>query len=141
MTANPKFQFAKHYVEMVLVMLAGMFALGGILLAMAAALGASPGDLRDDAPALVLLGMGLSMTAPMVWWMHRRGHSWGANRAMALAMFLPALAMVLLLASGAVTDLDTLLGIEHTVMFPAMLVAMLPYRGEYTHGEVRAVVA
>jgi hypothetical protein len=123
---------------MVLVMLAGMFVLGGVLLAIAAALGASPGDLRDDAPALVLLGMGLSMTAPMVWWMDRRGHSWAANRAMALAMFLPALTMVVLLASGAVTDLDTLLGIEHTVMFPAMLVAMLPYRREYTHGHVGA---
>jgi hypothetical protein len=96
-------------------------------------LGASPTELRDDAPAVLLLGMGVSMAAPMVWWMGRRGHSAPATRAMALAMFLPAVAMVAFLASGAITDFGTLMGIEHTVMFPAMLVAMLPYRTEFTH--------
>ena len=126
-------QFAKHYVEMVLVMLAGMFLLGGAALGILALVGVSAGELQEDAPALALLGMGISMTAPMLWWMNRRGHSWPATRAMALAMFLPALAMIVFLASGAITDFDTLMGIEHTVMFPAMLVAMLPYRSEFTH--------
>ena len=82
MTRSSKIVFAKHYVEMVLVMLAGMFVLGGALLLIAAGLGASWEELRADAPGLVLVGMGFSMTAPMVWWMHWRGHSWAANRAM-----------------------------------------------------------
>jgi hypothetical protein len=138
MGGSPTIQFARHYAEMVVVMLAGMFLLGGALLGIAAAVGMSAGELQEDTPGLALLGMGLSMTVPMVWWMRRRGHSWAANRAMALAMFLPALAMVALLASGAITDFDTLMGIEHSVMFPAMLVAMLPYRAEFTHSRVEA---
>ena len=133
MTRGSKFQFAMHYVQMVLVMFGGMFVIGGVLLLAAAALGASPGELKDDAPGMVLAGMGFSMTAPMVWWMHRRGHTSAANGTMALAMILPTVATIVFLASGAIVDLDTLLGIEHIAMFPAMFVAMLPFRGEYTH--------
>lgn len=137
MNRSSKVQFARHYVEMVLVMLAGMFVLGGALLLLAAGLGITRTELQDDAPALVLAGMGFSMTAPMVWWMNRRGHSWAANRAMALAMILPAAATMPFLAGGA--DLHGLLMFEHIVMFPAMLVAMLPYRGEFTHTSAVAV--
>jgi hypothetical protein len=81
--------------------------------------------------------MGLSMIAPMVWWMYFRGHSWEANRAMALAMIPPTAATRLFLATGALTDLDRLLHIQHVAMFPAMLMAMLPFRAEYTHGHAR----
>ena len=136
MTRNPKLSFAKHYVEMVVVMFAGMFVLGGILLAIAAAFGVGHDELQADSPALFLSGMGLSMTAPMVWWMHWRGHSWAANRAMALAMILPTVATLVLLGTGLTTDLNTLLGIEHAAMFPAMLVAMLAFRDEYTHSRL-----
>ena len=97
MASSSKVQFAKHYVEMVLVMLAGMLVLGGALLLIAAGLGAGREELHADAPGLVLLGMGFSMTAPMVWWMHWRGHTWAANRAMALAMILPTAATIVLL--------------------------------------------
>lgn len=133
MSGKQTIHFAKHYVEMVLVMLAGMFVLGGALLAIAGGLGASPDELQDDAPGLFLTGMGFSMVAPMVWWMRRRGHSWAANRAMAIAMILPTAATLVFLATGAITDLHSLLMIEHIGMFPAMLVAMLPYRTEFTH--------
>jgi flagellar biosynthetic protein FliP len=139
MTRTPIFQFTRHYSEMVLVMFAGMFVLGGALLLAAAGAGVGRVEFQTEAPALFLLGMGLSMTAPMVWWMRRRGHSRAANGAMASAMILPTLATIVLLASGAVTDLDTLLGIEHMAMFPAMIVAMLPFRGEYTHTHAEAV--
>ena len=139
MTRSPIFQFTRHYSEMVLVMFAGMFVLGGALLLAAAGAGVGRVEFQTEAPALFLLGMGLSMTAPMVWWMRRRGHSRAANGAMASAMILPTLATIVLLASGAVTDLDTLLGIEHMAMFPAMLVAMLPFRSEYTHSNVAAI--
>ena len=131
-------RFAKHYLEMVLVMFAGMFVLGGTLLAVAAGLGASPDEIQDDAHGLFLTGMGFSMVAPMVWWMRRRGHPSAANRAMAIAMILPTVATLVFLATGATTDLHSLLMIEHIVMFPAMLVAMLPYRAEFTHSSASA---
>jgi hypothetical protein len=43
--------FASHYIGMVLVMLAGMFLLGGALLLAAAGLGASPMSFRRTRPA------------------------------------------------------------------------------------------
>jgi len=138
MTRRSKVQFAKHYVEMVLVMFAGMLVLGGALLLIVAALGTSPNELQEDAPALFLLGMGFSMTAPMVWWMQRRSHSWAATLTMALAMILPTIATIVFLATGAIEDLDTLLMIEHVAMFPAMFVAMLPFGSEYTHAQATA---
>jgi hypothetical protein len=125
--------FFRHYVEMILVMLVGMFVLGGALLAAATVLGFGRTELEAEAPGLLLAGMGFSMTAPMVWWMHRRGHSWPANRAMATAMIAPTAATIVLLAMGTVTDLHSLFMIEHVAMGPAMLVAMVPFRGEFTH--------
>jgi hypothetical protein len=130
---GPTVKFARHYVEMVVVMFAGMFVLGAAALLPLFAAGVTIDELRAEAPALILLGMGLTMAAPMYWWMERRGHSRAASVAMAASMIIPALALVLLLASGAQTDLHALLMIEHTVMFPAMLLAMLPYRAEFTH--------
>jgi hypothetical protein len=123
---------------MVLVMLAGMVVIGGGLLLAAAAVGVGRAELDADAPALVLAGMGFSMAAPMIWWMHHRGHSWAANGAMALAMILPCAATLVLLGSGALTDLHALLMLEHIVMFPAMLVAMLPFRTEFTQRRAQA---
>ncbi len=73
------------------------------------------------------------MVVPMVWWMYRRGHSWAANRAMALSMILPTLSAIALLAARTVDDLDVLLGIQHVTMLPAVAVAMLLYRGDYLH--------
>jgi hypothetical protein len=135
MSHNATLKFLKHYTEMVIVMLLGMLVIGGLLLLIAAGLGAGPDELRDDYPGLFLAGMGFSMAAPMAWWMHRRGHSREANGAMATAMIMPTAVTIVLLASGAMTDLHALLMIEHIAMFPLMLVAMLPYRAEFTHGQ------
>jgi hypothetical protein len=49
-------------------------------------------------------------------------------------MMIPTVGVVGLLGTGLVTDVGSLLMIEHVVMFPAMLVAMLLRRDEYTHG-------
>jgi hypothetical protein len=132
------FKFARHYAEMVLVMFIGMGIFFGVAAGAAAVLGSSYDELRGDSPGVILFGMGFGMTAAMVWWMDRRGHSQPASRAMALSMIVPTLIALALLSSGAVTDLGDLLGIEHAVMFPAMLVAMLPYRGEFT-GHAHAI--
>ncbi len=133
MRRSPTLRFLAHYGEMVLVMLAGMVLFGLPVVVLAAALGAGPAELGREAPAGVLLGMGLSMTAPMVWWMPRRGHSAAATSEMAGAMIVPTLAVVALLATDAVDDLDTLLGIQHVAMLPAMLAVMLMRRREYSH--------
>jgi hypothetical protein len=103
-------RFLRHYLEMVLVMIAGMLVLGSALALPAAAMGVGLSELSREAPAVLLLGMGLSMTAPMVWWMRRRGHSRAATFEMAGAMIVPSLSVVALLAFG-VDDIGDLLGI------------------------------
>jgi hypothetical protein len=133
MRRSPTLRFLAHYGEMILVMFAGMLVIGLPVVALAAALGAGPDELGRDAPAAVLLGMGFSMTAPMVWWMRRRGHSADAVGEMAGAMMAPTIGAIALLATGAVDDLDTLLGIQHVAMLPAMLAVMLLRRTEYSH--------
>ena len=92
--------------------------------------GVGSGELRDVAPAALLLGMALSMTPPMVGWMRHRGHGWPASLDMAAAMFLPTFAAIGLLAAGSVEDVSALLAIQHVAMLPAMLLR----RGECTRG-------
>jgi hypothetical protein len=60
---------------------------------------------------------------------------------MAAAMLLPAAGALALLGTGALTDADALVMIEHTVMFPAMLAVMLLRRDEYTGQHDRADAA
>jgi hypothetical protein len=124
--------FARHYVEMVGAMLLGMVILGGPALVALGMAGVSSAELRADAPALLLFGMGVTMTAPMVAWMRYRGHGWPASAEMAAAMFIPTFGVIGLLWSGLVADVGNPLMIEHVVMFPSMLVAMLLRRDEYT---------
>jgi hypothetical protein len=98
------------------------------------AAGVSSAEVRSDAPALLLLGMGLSMTVPMVAWMRYRGHGWGAANEMAASMLIPTAGVIALLGTGLVDDIGALLMVEHVVMLPSMLVAMLLRREEYSHG-------
>jgi hypothetical protein len=127
---SPTGQFARHYVEMVIAMLLGMLVLGlpaeGALLAF----GSSTSELERDSPALMLLGMAVVMTVPMVAWMRHRGHGWRPSAEMAASMFLPTFAVVALMAGGAI-DFWTAMGIERVAMLPSMLVAMLLHRAEY----------
>ena len=124
--------FIRHYVEMLIAMLVGMFVLGGAFVVLLAPVGVDVGDWQTEAPALLLLGMAFTMSVPMVAWMRYRGHGWAPAAEMTAAMFVPSLAAIGLLWTGAVEDSDTLLAIQHVAMFPAMLVAMLLRRDEYT---------
>ncbi len=126
--------FIRHYVEMLVAMFLGMVVLGAPALLALGAAGVSSAELRGDAPALLLLGMGVTMTVPMVAWMRYRGHGWRVSNEMAAAMMIPTAGVIGLLGAGVVGDIGTLLMIEHVVMFPAMLVAMLLRREEYSHG-------
>ena len=124
--------FVRHYIEMLVAMLVGMFALGIPLAALLTAVGIDVEGWHTDAPALELLGMAFVMTVPMVAWMRYRGHGWAPAADMTAAMFLPSFGAIALLATGLVEDADTLLMIQHVAMFPAMLVAMLLRASEYT---------
>jgi hypothetical protein len=119
---GPAWRFIRHYLEMVAAMLAGMAALGVSQLAVEV-----PGGTGVE-----LIEMAVWMTVPMVAWMRFRGHAWRPCAEMALAMLLPTAGALTLLGAGVVTDADTLVMLDHTVMFPAMLVAMLLRRDEYT---------
>ena len=119
---GPTGRFVIHYVEMLLAMFAGMLVLWMPLVALG----------RPDATELELLGMAFTMTVPMVAWMRYRGHGWAPATEMAAAMFLPTFAAIVLLWAGLVEDGHAPMMIQHVAMFPAMLVAMLLRRGEYT---------
>jgi hypothetical protein len=92
-------------------------------------------EVRNDAPALMLLGMAVIMTVPMVGWMRYRGHGWLASMEMSASMFVPTFGVIALLGGGLVGDIGTLLVIEHVAMLPSMLAAML-MRGEEYSGHV-----
>jgi len=122
-TDSPTRRFVLHYVEMVVAMLVGMAALGAISYVVL--------DLPDRT-WVEIVEMAVWMTVPMVAWMRFRGHRWRVCNEMAAAMLLPGAGALVLLATGALTDAHALLMLEHMVMFPAMLVAMLLRRDEYT---------
>jgi hypothetical protein len=128
MTKSTRY-FIRHYVEMLVAMFAGMVVLGAPALLALGAAGVSSAELRTDVPALMLLGMGVTMTVPMVAWMRYRGHGWGPSNEMAASMLIPTAGVIALLGAGLVDDVGTLLAIEHVVMLPSMLLR----REEYSH--------
>ena len=132
--------FIRHYVEMVVVMFAGMLALGLPGEAALQAIGSGTSQLRDDAPSLVFLGMAATMTAPMVAWMRYRGHRWQPTLEMAASMIIPTFVAIGLLSAG-VLGFEALLGLEHVAMLLGMLVAMLLRIDEYTSHAHHAVAA
>jgi hypothetical protein len=137
--------FARHYVEMLVAMTLGMVVLGTPATFALSAAGMGMSELHNDAPALMLFGMGFTMTVPMVGWMRYRGHGWPASAEMSASMFIPAFATIALLWGGLVEDIGALMLIEHVAMLPSMLVAMLvrreEYSGAHSHGSARRVAA
>jgi hypothetical protein len=123
--------FVRHYVQMVLVMLAGMALLFPPTEGVLRVMGSGTVDLQRDAPAAALLGMALGMSASMMAWMRLRGHAWRPSLEMVVAMTAPGLGVVALLASSLVEEFDVLLMVEHVVMLLSMLAVMLLRRDEY----------
>jgi hypothetical protein len=118
-------RFIRHYVEMLFVMVLGMFALGAPANAVVHTSGR---------PALMLAEMAVTMTLPMVAWMRFRGHAWRPCNEMAASMLLPAAGAISLLSAGLVTGTGPLMIIEHAAMLASMLIAMLLRREEYAGG-------
>ena len=126
------FTFTRHYLEMVVAMLLGMFVLGGALAVALEAAGVDVSNWETEAPAMLLLGMATTMTVPMVAWMRHRGHGWAPCWEMAAAMFVPSFVAIGLLVTGALTDGHALMMIQHIAMFPLMLGVMLLRPREYS---------
>jgi hypothetical protein len=134
-------QFLRHYAEMVAAMFAGMLVLGPPYILALELLGTSMSEVRAEAPAVSLFAMAVMMTAPMVGWMRYRGHAWQPCAEMAASMFLPTFGVIALLWGGVLEDFGTLMMLEHVVMLPAMLVAMLLRYDEYAHGHAHQATA
>ena len=130
--------FVRHYLEMVAAMFLGMVVLGAPAGWALDAIGSSWSELNADAPSLMLLGMAVTMTVPMVGWMRYRGHGRRANAEMSASMLIPTFAAIGLFESGAMTDVSALLAIEHVAMLLGMLVAMLLRPDEYRHHHAHA---
>lgn len=121
--------FIRHFLEMLLVMFAGMGVLTGL-----AALGyvAAGTELSAQPEASRVLLMGVNMTIPMVAWMSFRGHPWPRNTEMAASMLIPSLVVAALVSAGGLGGMAGL-GIQHAIMVPAMLGVMIWRYGHYSH--------
>lgn len=126
-------RFALHYAEMVVVMVLGMMILTW------------PVELMIDISRTgsMLIEMGATMTIAMVAWMRFRGHAWRPCVEMGASMVLPTLGTLALLGGGILEGAGPLMIVLHAVMLPAMLVAMLLRRDEYSchHGSHHEVTA
>ena len=119
--------FARHYVEMLIVMFVGM----GVLALPARWLWAGVGlDTADTAGMLVR--MGVTMTLPMIPWMLWRGHGMRPTLEMVAAMIVPTIGAVTLLVADAVTGVGALMTIEHVAMLIAMFAVMAARPEEYS---------
>ncbi|MEU6035563.1 hypothetical protein ABZ801_09130 [Actinomadura sp. NPDC047616] len=123
--------FVRHYLEMVVAMLAGMVVLGAVVRGVLAPTGVEYS--MTTQPELVTLEMAFDMSAGMVLWMRRRGHGWASTLEMCGAMFAPAVVLIPLLWLD-VVDAGTMMMLEHVAMFVLMLLVMLRRRGEYGLG-------
>ncbi|MCT2584521.1 hypothetical protein [Actinophytocola gossypii] len=115
---------------MTAAMFVGMFALGMPARMLWEWLGWTA--LTEDTVPRTLL-MATYMTIGMSLWMRFRGCGWPAVRDMALAMFLPFVAMYPAYFAGWVTTTAVMV-VGHVLMVPAMVVAMLLRVDEYTRG-------
>lgn len=122
--------FLRHLGEMVIAMFAGMMVLGMLDRGILAAAGTAPSHVQRSAPEAVALVMALNMSVGMAVWMRHRGHAWSRIWEMSAAMFVPALA-ALVLFWCAVVHRDSILALEHAAMLPAMVAVMLWHRTEY----------
>ncbi len=121
--------FARHLLEMVVAMMAGMAVLGvtvGLL--------GEPPAYADNALVEYAL-MGLFMSAPMVAWMRYRGHSWTDGMEMTAAMLVPMFALVLPVELGLVgLSEHSLMVLAHAAMIGGMAALMHFRPDRYVHG-------
>ncbi len=116
---------ARHYVEMVIAMFAGMIVLGGLRTVLGLTVP------FEEQPGTAYLLMAIDMSIGMAAWMRYRGHGWAGTLEMCAAMFVPLALMPLVWAGlmGAMTFMT----VAHVVMLVAMLAVLLRRRDEHAH--------
>ena len=125
-------QFALHFAEMWIAMVAGLVifhALADGHVYQAPTEGASAAF-----RVAYESGMMVFMTVPMVAWMRVRGHSWRHGAEMAVGMLTPVVIIDLLLITGAATTFPWLQHAAGPAMVLGMLAAMLFRREHYLGG-------
>jgi YHS domain-containing protein len=128
-------RFVRHLGEMVLAMLVGMVALGGVL----ALVGTLPGN---DTLIGEYAWMGLAMSVPMVLWMRRMGHTWADGLEMSAWMVVPMYALVVPVALGLVATAPmALMGWAHAAMIGGMALLMVRRWDTYAGGHCHAHAA
>lgn len=130
-TGPHAWHFFRHFGEMFLAMMVGMMVLGGVDGGILSAAGSSVRNVKDSAPEAFALVMAFNMTVGMTLWMRYRRHSWAMCGEMAGAMFLPAMAALVLFWCS-VIHTRSVGGVEMGAMVPAMLAVMLLRRTEYS---------
>jgi hypothetical protein len=119
--------FIRHYIEMVLAMAAGMYALmPAWTLALQAA--GAPHLLNHAEP--MALAMATDMAIGMGAWMAFRRHGWRDIAEMTAAMYLPFMIFFPATLVGAMTT-GALMVAGHVLMLAAMLAVMLRRRDHY----------
>jgi hypothetical protein len=134
--------FFRHFGEMFLAMMVGMMALAAVDAAIFAAAGTSIPDVKDSAPEVWGLLMAFNMTVGMTVWMRHRRHSWAMCAEMAGAMFVPAVAAIVLFWCAVIHG-RSIGGVGMAGMVPAMIAVMLLRRTEYSqpvHSRAREAV-
>ena len=121
--------FIRHYIEMVLAMAVGMFALMPLWTLAVQAAGAP--HLLDHAELMTLV-MATDMALGMGAWMSWRRHGWRDIAEMSAAMYLPFVIFFPATLAGAVTS-GTMMAAGHVLMLLAMLAVMLRRRDHYGH--------
>jgi len=121
--------FIRHYIEMVLAMAIGMFALMPLW---AVALQATGTPHLLDHAELMALVMATDMAIAMGAVMAFRGHGWRDIAEMSAAMYLPFGVFFPATLAGAMTS-GTMMVAGHALMLVAMLAVMLWRRDHYRH--------
>lgn len=125
--------FVRHFLEMVVAMIAGMAILGGALSLGFAVLGHANPVHYAGLRALV---MTINMTIGMSLWMRYRHHTWTSISEMAGAMFVPFAVLIGPYGAGLLSG-GALLGVMHVLMLPCMFAVMLRRRYEYSQDHRR----
>ena len=115
---TPTWRFIRHFLEMLAAMVLGMFVLGPLW----------PTVNGVELHALV---MATNMTIGMAALMAVRRHAWPGTVEMSAAMYAPFIILFVPYWAGLISAGGLLL-LGHLLMLPAMLVAMLHRRVEYT---------
>lgn len=134
--------FFRHLGEMYVAMMVGMMVLGMLDGAILAAAGTSVSHVKDSAPEAFALVMAINMTVGMTVWMRHRRHTWAMCAEMGGAMFVPAVAAIVLFWCSVIHS-GSVGAVEMNAMLPAMIAVMLLRRSEYSqpvHSHAREAV-